>query len=62
MDVQEKVCEDLHWTQLADISICKSSCNFVVIDGVDSHLSKVDWFQLKKGQFGRSRGIWDTIL
>ena len=62
MDVQEKVCEVLYWTQLTDIGICKRSCNLVVIDGVESHLPKVDWFQLKKGKFGRSRRIRNKIL
>lgn len=62
MDVQEKVSEVLHWTQLDDIGICKRSCKLVVIDGVDPQLPKVDWFQMKKGQFGRSRRICDKIL
>jgi hypothetical protein len=48
MDVQEKVCEVLHWTQLDDIDICKRSCKLVVVDGVESHIPKVNCFQLKK--------------
>lgn len=62
MEVKEKVCEVLHWTQLADIGVCKCSCNLVVIDGVDSHLPMVDCLQLKKWQFARSRRMWDTVL
>ena len=62
MDIQEKVCEFLHWTQLADIGIYKRSCKLVVTDSVDSHLPRVDCFQLKKGKFGISRSIWDMLL
>jgi len=62
MDIQKNVCEFLHWTQLADIGIYKRSCKLVVTDCLDSRLPKMDCFQLKKGKFGRSRSLLDTIL